>query len=346
MFTIAEKSIKCWGLFFAMAIALASPAGAQEVPAEYTVKKGDTLSKIAEKYLGDPMKWYILMKFNDIDDPNLIEVGQTLKMNNMIAKGEIIMGKVIFVTEGQASYEFGGASRPLKEGDEIPPDGIIVTKDGIVTVKMPDASIVQLSANTRLKVTSLFMNQEDKTQYSFFELMAGKARATVSKLLTGSKFEIRAKSAVAGVRGTEFEILVSDDGDVQFATFEGEVAVKSLKTGETIALPAGQGVALTPKTESFGEVRTLLAAPENVGYRTNPDGSVTFVWDAVPGAEKYALYVAKDNRFEKNQLAGTLNTTTVTFSKFPPGRAFVRIDAIDANGVASMPIKPLMVLLD
>lgn len=44
----------------------------------YKVKKGDTLSKIAERFLGSAGKWSILAEANELVDPNRIRVGQVL----------------------------------------------------------------------------------------------------------------------------------------------------------------------------------------------------------------------------------------------------------------------------
>ncbi len=50
----------------------------------YTVKKGDTLSKIAKRYFGDPMKYMKIFKANQpmLKDPNKIYPGQTLRIPN------------------------------------------------------------------------------------------------------------------------------------------------------------------------------------------------------------------------------------------------------------------------
>jgi nucleoid-associated protein YgaU len=50
--------------------------------AEYTVKKGDTLSAIAKKYYGSATKplWEVIQKANDIKDANLIYPGQVFKI--------------------------------------------------------------------------------------------------------------------------------------------------------------------------------------------------------------------------------------------------------------------------
>lgn len=48
----------------------------------YTVKRGDTLSEIAQTYLGDASKYKQLAAINNIQNPDLIYVGQVLKLSN------------------------------------------------------------------------------------------------------------------------------------------------------------------------------------------------------------------------------------------------------------------------
>jgi LysM repeat protein len=46
----------------------------------YTVKKGDTLWKIADKYYGDGSKWKKIADYNKIKDPRKLKVGQKLRV--------------------------------------------------------------------------------------------------------------------------------------------------------------------------------------------------------------------------------------------------------------------------
>jgi tetratricopeptide (TPR) repeat protein len=46
----------------------------------YTVQKDDSLSKIAQAYMGDRFKFYILAKYNDIANPNRLAAGQVIKI--------------------------------------------------------------------------------------------------------------------------------------------------------------------------------------------------------------------------------------------------------------------------
>jgi LysM repeat protein len=46
----------------------------------YTVKQGDTLSSIAARQLGNASRWQEIRTLNNIRDPNMINVGQVLRM--------------------------------------------------------------------------------------------------------------------------------------------------------------------------------------------------------------------------------------------------------------------------
>ncbi len=66
-----------------------------DAPAEYTVKKGDTLWDISSLFLNDPWKWPELWRLNPhVENPDLIYPGDTLKLT-YTADGEpvLVMGK-------------------------------------------------------------------------------------------------------------------------------------------------------------------------------------------------------------------------------------------------------------
>ncbi|MFO1310806.1 MAG: LysM domain-containing protein [Burkholderiales bacterium] len=46
----------------------------------YTVQRDDSLSKIAQQYLGDRYKFYILARYNDIANPSKLAAGQVIKV--------------------------------------------------------------------------------------------------------------------------------------------------------------------------------------------------------------------------------------------------------------------------
>jgi len=56
------------------------PTTGKEKPKTHTVVKGDTLWAIAKKYLGDGSKYTELAKLNNISNPNVIKIGQVIKL--------------------------------------------------------------------------------------------------------------------------------------------------------------------------------------------------------------------------------------------------------------------------
>jgi len=46
----------------------------------YTVQRDDSMSKIAQQFLGDRFKFYILAKYNDIQNPSKLAAGQVIKV--------------------------------------------------------------------------------------------------------------------------------------------------------------------------------------------------------------------------------------------------------------------------
>ncbi len=46
----------------------------------YEMQAGDSLSTVAKQYLGDPLKFYVLARYNDLENPSQMKVGQTIKV--------------------------------------------------------------------------------------------------------------------------------------------------------------------------------------------------------------------------------------------------------------------------
>ena len=59
----------------------------QDKPKTHKVVKGDTLSKIAKKYLGDSSRYTEIKKLNKIANPNSLKVGQIIKLPQEVENG-------------------------------------------------------------------------------------------------------------------------------------------------------------------------------------------------------------------------------------------------------------------
>ena len=52
----------------------------KKLPTTHVVKKGDTLRKLADRYYGEPGKWRVIAKANNIKDPDKLKVGAKLRI--------------------------------------------------------------------------------------------------------------------------------------------------------------------------------------------------------------------------------------------------------------------------
>ncbi len=109
----------------------------------------------------------------------------------------------------------------LRKGADVLVNDIIRTgKKSKVKIELKDDSMLYLSEESKFRIKAV-----KKKKRSFFRMFSGKMRAVVKKS-TGkkSKFLIRTRTAVVGVRGTDFIVMIKD-GVTKVVTFEGTVAV-------------------------------------------------------------------------------------------------------------------------
>lgn len=64
---------------------MSSARGGDSTP--YTVRAGDSLGSIAQRFLGDTCEFYMLARYNDIKVPKLLSSGQTIRLPGRVAVG-------------------------------------------------------------------------------------------------------------------------------------------------------------------------------------------------------------------------------------------------------------------
>ena len=55
----------------------------------YTMQSGDSLSSVSKRYLDDALKFYVLARYNDLDNPSQIKVGQVIKVPGEARPGAV-----------------------------------------------------------------------------------------------------------------------------------------------------------------------------------------------------------------------------------------------------------------
>ncbi|MDI7189658.1 FecR family protein [Leptospira santarosai] len=160
----------------------------------------------------------------------LLVIGIWFSFGTQKAKPEIVQGvplkAVVVFVKGQASVVRDIQTR-LYRGDLLNESDIILTSvGGAVDIGLTDSSVIRIKENSRLVLKELRENNGSQIKMN---LTSGRLLNVVEKEKKGSSFYVETPSAVAGVRGTSFEVSVSENESVVFVA-EGAVEVISLNT--------------------------------------------------------------------------------------------------------------------
>ncbi len=130
-------------------------------------------------------------------------------------------------------------------------DSVITGEDGTAELDQQNTGIIKISPDTVFSVREIERNGEKRTVLS---TAIGKVRFAFDRA-TGNEPLLASPGAVAGVRGTEVELLAGADGSTLIVVETGAVEVES--RGETVSLAAEEGVEVAPGRPP-GEKFTVL----------------------------------------------------------------------------------------
>jgi len=118
-----------------------------------------------------------------------------------------ITGQVEIQKKGETEWVPAAVGVKLVEGDNIR-----AWAGASARMDLPDGSTIFVAENSRLAIGKLEFDQENQAREALFHLVVGKVRAVVSQTAIRlvkarqSNFSISTQTAVAAVRGTDFEV--------------------------------------------------------------------------------------------------------------------------------------------
>lgn len=157
----------------------------------------------------------------------------------------LVKGQVIIVEKGGLESDEG---RQAQVGDTVSEGTTVLAgEESRAAIQMIDGNIVNISPSTKMVFTT-YQNDRAKKKVRL-DVLKGKVRATVKQKYEGTNssfFEVRTKTAVCGVRGTDFVVSYNPTTNISsVVTFEGLVKVSNLnavgKILSSVMLPAGVG---------------------------------------------------------------------------------------------------------
>jgi len=130
----------------------------------------------------------------------------------------------------------------IKEGDSVG-DGDKVEVESASRILLSDAdSQFWLGSNSSVTINAGKAVENTSNSKKVVSLLKGNLRVKIQSG-QGSKFEVRSKTAVAGVRGTEF-FFANEKENVTFCVLEGNAWIQDEKSGEKFDVKEGAGVVL------------------------------------------------------------------------------------------------------
>lgn len=299
----------------------------------YLTRAGDTLSSIAQQLTNKVENWVAIGKVNNIGTDTNIPIGTAIVIPATLLPDEPSEARVVALSGNIAAKNADGTPMPISLGAKITEGMQIDTgNNSFLTLSLPDASRVSVPSNSRIKLSKLRMARYTKSPRTEINLLRGHVESQVSPLEQNKgRFEVHTPLGVAGVRGTNFRVGITDKGTAN-EVLSGKVEVAQPGKPSPLTLHAGQGNIIDAK--SVGKAIDLLPAPqlaENPTLTQPTSAQISLI--AVAGARAYHVQISSDadgqNIFSETQASGN----KFAIQGVREGNYFARVSSIDQHGL-------------
>ncbi len=189
----------------------------------YSVKSGDTLIDLGQKYLVSANSYRVVQKKNNIRNPRALTIGAKLYIPRSLLKYKSAAARLLSV---RGNVSVGGT--PAAVGQVVGEGATITTAAAsFVTLGLGDGSRVSLPSNSSVNIRLLRNYALGGALDYDFDLAKGGAQSRVVPLKSkDDRFRVSTPKAVSAVRGTDFQSRYDAQSDQDFAeVVEGALAV-------------------------------------------------------------------------------------------------------------------------
>ncbi len=253
----------------------------------------------------------------------------------------------VLYLRGDVTAKGAGGAKALSVGTKlVPGDTITAGADSGASLRLfgglkaTDHDHVQVKAGTTLEIASL--GEGGGPKKGVLSLLKG----ALSYITGGSgeverDVQVKTRTTIGGVRGTEFRIVVEASEATRVETLEGTVNVAGAKSDLDVTAGSGSRVAADAEPE---ELHPLPVAPQLAGRTEGTLDRFRLQWQAVDGAASYVVEIALEESFTRIVYeAGEEATTHEPVSVALPEQAgtfFWRVSAVDADGYQGFYSRP------
>ncbi|MBP7217265.1 MAG: FecR domain-containing protein [Candidatus Omnitrophica bacterium] len=175
----------------------------------------------------------------------------------------------------------------IQEGDTVQ-----TGSDGRLEIALPNGNSLLLKADTELKCATMRVDSTNENFENTFEMKRGRVMGLVVKINKQSTFQVKTPTAIAGVRGSLFEVAAQPTGsfaptgdpivDTQVFFESGNGFVTSAINGVTQDLNAGENASVDPlgtvspaiatDPQQRTEMTQVMVEMQSAGAYTSPEG--------------------------------------------------------------------------
>jgi len=165
-------------------------------------------------------------------------------------------------TKAQLTFEVGSIVQVKHTGgswvdaedkmDLFESDSVKTGDDSTATIVLFKGSIVRLDSNTEITLKKIIDDEETSVT---IEQGAGRTWSTIQGISGMDNYEVETPTAVASVRGTSFDVNITEEGITIVSVINGSVEVT--KIGTTTTYTVLENYSVTVDSEGVGESQTF-----------------------------------------------------------------------------------------
>jgi len=210
-------------------------------------------------------------------------------------------------------------------------DTIQTEKEGKVHVEFKDGNFIQVQNDSVVKIDQYEMAEEKRK--AVLNLLKGQLRNQVKQKYNGqsTSYQIRTKTAVAGVRGTDFVAAYKEGEKVEteIRTLEGRVVLANLDYSQSLEVSEGQQAAYVVAANSvFGqdEIKEFVARGYMTPVHKMSDSELKLLSASTLVGESAKREIAAAKKFICGAPRGELNQCAWRCENNPKGEKSCRTD--------------------
>lgn len=302
----------------------------------YSVRPGDTLLALAQRYLREPGHWGRLQRHNRIADPHRIPVGSVLRI-----PADLLRVAPASVTVRTLHGAVRWRERPDSDWQALRPGQALQAGAQLQTEANSSALLTLANGTEILCQPESWLSLDALSAYagglmadSRLRLQSGQAEIrTPAAGLLQQRMRVLTPGAQATVRGTVFRVGVHER-HTREETVSGSVTLSA--AGQEVHVANGQGTVVTEGAAPLPP-RPLLSAPELVAWPTLVEQlPLRLPLPAQPGIARWWGQALAGSMPETVLAQAKGTADSISLQDLPNGEVVLRVRGVDAVGLQGL----------